>query len=132
MLRAGHPALVDGDLPLSAYLACEHVMIAPRGRAGSIVDRHLQALGHRRRVMMRIPEMLLGPLLVADSDLVLTAGERLLGSFVDRLAVTVVELPFEVPPFDVSLVWHGRSHDDPEHRWFRQLLATAHGATYEP
>jgi DNA-binding transcriptional LysR family regulator len=29
-----------------------------------------------------------------------------------------------VPGFDVIAVWHARMHQDPAHRWMRELLAT--------
>lgn len=130
MTRQGHPALVDGALGLEAYLAADHLLIAPRGRPGSPVDDHLRALGHQRRVTMRIPEFLLGPLLVAETDLLLTAPGRLLESFVPLLPVGVVAPPFELSTFEVSMFWHARSHEDPAHRWFRELLVDAHQATY--
>jgi DNA-binding transcriptional LysR family regulator len=79
---------------------------------------------------MTIPEFLLGPLLVAETDLLLTAPERLLQSFVPLLPVVVVAPPLQLRSFEVSLCWHGRSHDDPAHRWFRELLVEAHQAAY--
>ena len=130
MVRRGHPALVDGTLSLEAYLAGDHLSISPRGRPGSPIDHHLREIGRHRRVTMRIPEFLLGPLLVAETDLILTAPERLLESFAALLPVVLVAPPFELRTFDVSLFWHARSHDDPAHRWFRELLIDAHRSAY--
>jgi len=67
---------------------------------------------------LTVPDFLLGPYVVAETALVLSAGQRLLRSFVGQLPVQVVALPFELPAFEVHLVWHARVHGDPGFVWF--------------
>lgn len=113
-------------LTFEDYLACSHVLIAPRGRQGSRIDTLLAEQGRARRIGLMIPDFLLGPYVVAETALVLTAGQRLLRSFVGQLPVRVVALPFELPAFDVHMVWHARVHGDPAFVWFRNQLVTVH------
>lgn len=131
MTRAGHPAVKDGRLSLEDFLAHGHILIAPRGKPGSRLDSQLAERGLSRRVAAMIPEFLVGPFLVARTDLLLSAGDRFLSSFDGVLPVSVVDLPFELPPFDVSLVWHARVHEDPAHRWLRELLFELHDELYQ-
>ncbi len=125
-----HEAAGKEGLSLDAYLACGHILVSPRGRPGSPVDAALAALGHSRRVAVRIPELLLGPHLVSESRLLLTHGMRLLSSFEGILPVRAHALPFPMPSFDVHLVWHARSHADPAFTWFRKRVVAVHDEAY--
>lgn len=126
LARRGHPRVVRGRITLEAYLECRHLLIAPRGRPGSRVDQILETMGRSRRVAVIIPELMLGPYLVSETDYLLTAGERMFRAFAATLPVQVVAVPFTVPTFEVALVWHARIHDDPAFSWFRDRLVEAH------
>ncbi len=39
-----------------------------------------------------------------------------------RFDMLTFELPFEVPSFTVSLLWHPRQDSDPPHRWLRARI----------
>jgi DNA-binding transcriptional LysR family regulator len=47
-----------------------------------------------------------------------TAARELGGA----LGLTVSPLPVEVPPVDLSLVWHARHETDAGHQWLRELV----------
>ena len=47
-----------------------------------------------------------------------------------RAGVRLLREVFAQPAFDVSLVWHARSHQDPAHRWLRELLVELHPELY--
>lgn len=126
LARRDHPRIKRGKITLDDYLACSHVLIAPRGRQGSRIDALLAEQGRTRRIALTVPDFLLGPYVVAETALLLSAGQRLLRSFVGQLAVQVVPLPFELPAFEVHMVWHARVHGDPAFVWFRDQLAAAH------
>jgi hypothetical protein len=38
------------------------------------------------------------------------------------LPLTVLPMPFEVPPLDVFMYWHAVHDAAPEHVWFRRVL----------
>jgi DNA-binding transcriptional LysR family regulator len=61
-------------------------------------------------------------MLVADSDMILTLPGHLAHRLADKLPLTVVELPLEVPPLAPAMIWHERVHGDPAHIWVRQQL----------
>jgi DNA-binding transcriptional LysR family regulator len=130
LARRGHPLVHRGKLTLDDYLAASHILIAPRGQPTSRIDRLLAERDRRRRIASLVPEFLVAPFIVSETDLLLTAGERLLRSFVDQLPVQVIALPFEVPAFDVHLVWHARLHEDAAFAWFREQIIAVHEQVY--
>lgn len=122
LVRRGHPA-ARGRLTRERFAALAHVQIAPRGSPGGPVDEALARHGLQRRVAVRIGGFLSAPQLVAHSDLVLTAPERLAQVLVGALPLQMLKPPLELPAFDVFQVWHERRQQDPAHGWLRAGLA---------
>lgn len=122
LLRRGHPA-ARRRLSLQRFAELPHVQIAPRGAPGGPVDEALSRLGRQRRVAVRIGSFLSALQLVARSDLVLTAPERLVHALLGELPLRVLEPPLELPRFAIYQVWHERRQEDPAHAWLRGALA---------
>ncbi len=57
---------------------------------------------------------------LASTDLVAMLPSRLVGG---SPALRVVEPPVAVPGFEMSMLWHERSHRDPAHQWLRGYIA---------
>lgn len=118
--RRGHPRLRSG-LSIEEYAELEHVIVSPSGgNFSSPIDDALAALGHQRRVVMSAASFLFVPEIVATSDLVALVPRRLLRSQLDRL--TLIDIPWLAEEFNVSLIWHERSHGHAGHRWIRKLI----------
>ncbi len=123
-VRKEHPE-VRRKLTLERFLALRHVLIAPRGRPGGNVDDALAARGLKRRVAVRTQSFLAAPLLVAQSDFVLTAPRLILEHLAAPLGLRTFPPPITVPGFRVVSAWHARVQEDPAHRWFRGLVVRA-------
>ena len=120
ILRKGHPAGPD-PLDLDTFCALEHVIAAPRGIGFSgQTDLALEALGHKRRVVMAVGNFLVVPEIVATSDLVAVVPRRLVEGQEARFCIT--EPPLHIPAFSIAMVWHERTQPAPEHQWFRERL----------
>lgn len=122
VLRRNHPA-ARRPLTLARFAAIPQVAIAPEGRGSNPLDVRLARLGARRRVVLQVPSFNVVPPLVAVSDLGVTLPRRIVDLHARRWGLTVLDLPFEMPAFDVSQAWHERFRHDPAHAWFRQLVA---------
>jgi DNA-binding transcriptional LysR family regulator len=92
------------------------------GKGGGQVDEALAKHGLKRRVAMRMPYVVLSPLIVAETDLVLTTARWLAETLAARVPLVVKAPPVELDPVDLPMVWHERTHRDPRQRWFRQTL----------
>ena len=121
LVRADHPT-VGETLTLEEFVALDHALVGPRGRRGGIVDTELQKLGLSRRVALMVPHFLVAPMVVAKSDLILTAPERIARAFAAILPLRIVPTPFELKGFDVSQIWHERQSHDPALTWLRGLI----------
>lgn len=123
LLRKDHPAIRRRRaLSLDAYLQLGHVLVAPRGMPGSIVDSALEKLGKQRRVVARIQHFTSAPALVAGSELAVTCPASVMAAMAAWFPIAAVAPPIELPIDHTSIVWHPRSQDDPGHVWLRGKL----------
>lgn len=118
--RHGHPALKE-NLTIEEFVELEHVIVSPSGGSFTTpIDDALATFGHKRNVVMSAATFMFVPQIVSVSDLVALVPRRLLLAQPQQLAVT--ELPWLAEQFNVSLVWHERSHGHAGHRWVRELI----------
>jgi len=126
VVRRGHPA-AGKRMTLARYCALSHVLVAPRGSAGSLVDDALAARGRSRRVAVAVPHFLVVPHLVAGSDLIATLAGRVVDAYADAVGLEVMAPPLELAGFAISMTWHERVHHDPAQRWLREQIVAASG-----
>ncbi|MCY1278155.1 HTH-type transcriptional regulator LeuO [compost metagenome] len=119
--HASHPALVDG-LTLDGYQRARHVSVLPRAGRGSPLEIVLGSAKVRRQAPLHVPHYLTIPPIVAQSDLLGTVPRRLAEHFAPIYALQVAPLPFDMPPVQVSLIWHRQQELDPGLRWLREQL----------
>lgn len=125
LVRRGHPR-IKGSLSMQRYLAESHILVAPHGQPGSVVDTRLAEQGKRRRVAVQVAHFLSAPFLVAQTDYIVTCPTSLADSVKDTLGLRAFKPPLSLPQTAIFLYWHERSHKDPGHRWLREeILANA-------
>jgi DNA-binding transcriptional LysR family regulator len=121
MARAKNPALKD--LTLERYCAASHVLVSPRAHRGGLVDDALRARGFERRVALEVPHFLVAPIVVADSDLLVTLPARLAERVATRFGLATAPLPVGVPAIEFVQLWHERDHADAGNTWLRGQVA---------
>lgn len=126
VLRRGHPALAQVPLSLEAYAALAHVLVAPRRTGPGAVDSALARQGLSRHIALVVSHFLVAPLVVAETDLVATLPERVARMLAEKLSLAVLAPPVALSGFELSYLWHERTHDSPPHRWLRSLLEAPH------
>jgi DNA-binding transcriptional LysR family regulator len=122
--RKGHPR-VKRQIDLAGYLQLRHVVVSVRGGAESEIDELLAERGHRRHAALIVPHFVAALLIVASSDLVMTAPARVVQRLGEALALKVLAPPLAAPGFTVRQVWHERHQDEPGHLWLRQEIFAA-------
>lgn len=131
VLRRGHPVLRK-NWNLDSYLVLSHMLIGFTPHGGGHVDTALADLGRRRRVALRMPYVILSPLIIAETDLVLTTARWLAVKLAKRVGLVIKEPPVTLAPVDIPMVWHERGHRDPRQRWLRATLTSlGEGSRYE-
>jgi DNA-binding transcriptional LysR family regulator len=122
VVRADHPGIAT-PFDLDGYLALSHVLIAPRGQRGGVVDNELERIGRKRRVAVRLSHYLAAPYVVTETDLCLTVTERAARSACASFPLRQLEVPLVLSDMVVAQFWHARDHEDPAHAWLRATLA---------
>jgi DNA-binding transcriptional LysR family regulator len=121
LLRAGHPA-ARRPLTLERFVALRHLLISPQGVGEAAVDVALRAHGLQREIAVRVPYFLSAPLVVAQSDLIVTMPERVARAVAAQQRFVVRQPPVALPSITFNMFWHARNDADPLHRWMRQLI----------
>lgn len=116
---------------LATYVALPHVLIAPFGSAGGVVDTALAKRGLSRRVAVRTRNFLTAPHMLPGTPRVLTLPTRIARQATSYLPVTILTPPIPVPTFRLHVMWHERRQHDLAHRWFRTTLVDALLAQYD-
>jgi Transcriptional regulator len=120
-LRADHPVSTR-KLSLKQFLQLEHAVIRAESRTEEVIERYLARKRIQRRVVLITQHFVSAPLIVAQSDLIVTVPEPLARYFSNASArVRVVGLPFEPPRIDLKQLWHRKFHHDARNRWLRAV-----------
>jgi DNA-binding transcriptional LysR family regulator len=118
--RRQHPKLRRG-LSVEQYVQLDQVIVSLHGGDFTTpVDDGLAALGYKRNVVLSAASFLVVPEIVAHSDFVALVPERLVRDRGD--ALKVIECPFPVPGFAVSMLWHEHNHSHSGQRWVREFI----------
>ncbi len=133
--RKGHPQ-IRGELDLTTYVRTPHLVITLGDDVGPTwIDQALAKLGERRHVAVRVRYFMTAPLVIAESDLLLTGPSMLIRYFSRLVPLQVLTPPIELPTYPEEAYWHERFDDDPAHAWLRRLvgrLARAFGRPEKP
>jgi len=63
--------------------------------------------------------------MVAQTDLVLTAGQQFASFYEKTLALKSYTVPIKFPPLRFYQLWHERVHQATEHKWLRAQVSAA-------
>jgi DNA-binding transcriptional LysR family regulator len=127
VVRAGHPLLASATVTPERYAACHHVAASREGHATQPIDAALESLGLRRTVMVVVPGYPDAMRIARQSDLVALVpqsclGRRMPSEPAEASGLESFELPFPMPGFKISALWHPRMDADPAHRWLRETV----------
>lgn len=120
--RRGHPR-VGPRLSLARFLSLDHLLVAPTGAKGSVIDDLLAARGLSRRVALTLAHFFAALVVVSQTDLILSAPSALAGVAERLLPVGSVRHPLKAPSVTIGAFWHPSQEADPAHGWMRALVA---------
>jgi DNA-binding transcriptional LysR family regulator len=124
-LVGAHQRIKSRRFTLKQYLRLPHVMILTGDGHQAMVDRPLGALGHKRRVALRIPFFIPAVLAIAQTDLVLTVPRTLAKMTKPITSLRMIEPPRELKPFPYFMSWHPRLTNEAAHAWLREQVRAA-------
>jgi len=121
VVRAGHPKIRHSPT-LEDYLAATHMLISRTGSQVGMIDEKLAELGLERRINLIVPHFLSAPLIVAETDMILSLPYRLAAQFRKLVALNILPVPLELPNYDLAMIWHPLREKDPAHGWLREQI----------
>ena len=122
LVRLDHPVTAR-KLTLRQYLQLEHAVVHAESRTEEVMERYLARRKIRRKVVLSTPHFASAPIIVAQSDLIVTIPEPLARYFARVSAnVRTVGLPFDPPRIQLKQFWHRKFHHDQRNAWLRSRV----------
>ena len=122
IVRKDHP-LSGEQITKKQFLEAQHAVVQQEGKSHELFEEALAAQGMTRRIVLSIPHFLAIPLILAESDLVVTVPYAIGISFAKMADLKILRPPIQVAPAEVKQHWHARFHHDPANRWLRGVVA---------
>lgn len=121
VVRQNHP-IIRAAPSLEDYIAVQHMLISWKGTPAGIIDQHLQEMGLERRIKLIVPNFLSAPLIVAQTDMVLSLPYKLAKRFTKFVPLEIFPVPIQLPAYDLVMIWHPLHDKDPAHQWLRDKI----------
>lgn len=131
LVRNDHPR-IRSRLSLAQLVAESHVLIEPGGSryrttahqtsTTTLIEQYLAERRVNRRVALRVPHFMVVPDVVQSTDLIAIVPSYVIRHTPPRPQLKMLQLPFEVPRFEVKQFWHRRNHEEAANRWLRGVV----------
>ena len=123
VVRQNHPMIRNAP-SLEDYIAVPHILISWKGTPSGIIDQYLLELGLERRIKLIVPNFLSAPLIVAQSDMILSLPYKIAERFTKFVPLEIFPVPIKLPTYDLVMIWHPLRDKDPAHFWLRDKILT--------
>lgn len=126
LCRKDHPVARNhegGAISLDDFLSWPHALVTVFGGRFGLIDSQLKEKGLERHIALRLPYFSTAPLIIAQSDMLLTIPTRTARYFADTSGLECLKAPVEIPEFGYIQVWHKRTEHDPAVLWLRGLIS---------
>lgn len=121
LCRKDHPR-IKSRLSVKQFNREQHVFISTYNQQSVILDRLLAEQSVERRIIAKVSHFSSAAMVLENTDALCTVPAGM-GEFLEsRFAVKRHPFPLRLPPIDKLLIWPTVLADDPNHRWFKQLL----------
>jgi DNA-binding transcriptional LysR family regulator len=122
VVRADHPR-IDTTLSVKQFESEGHLAIVTCGTGHGIVEKAVEANRIRRKVTLTVPSFLGIVSIITRSDYIAIVPEQLGRHFASAGNIKALDVPFEIPCYQIMQHWHERYSQDPANRWLRAQMA---------
>ncbi|CDL86261.1 LysR family transcriptional regulator [Xenorhabdus cabanillasii] len=120
VFRHNHPKS-DSELTINDYINSRHILISGGGDKDSFVDHTLAMMDLHRNILVTVPFFQSAIELLIKTDAMLTIPLHIAADFAQNYDLKIRYLPIDIQPQQYYLLWHAKYHQDPEHKWFREI-----------
>jgi len=122
LMRKGHPQR-KRKLTMDSFKRMRHLHLSSRRHGAGIIDFALDEINSQRNVALRARHFLIGPFVVANSDLVAELPLRYAQLVASYFPLTYVDLPFDRTEIATHIYWHEKLGETSAVKWLRSLVA---------
>ena len=112
----------DTEITLKQYLAAEHVAVDIIGGVQTHPDKHLTAIGERRRCPLVVAQHTVAMRVAAVTDMIATVPRRMALLEAPKKITKILEAPAALGSFKYVMIWHQRMQTDAPHVWLRSTI----------
>ena len=124
MMNSDHPLAKDEKLSIEQYLSSKHLRVAPAGTPVAPIDRSLSQLNLEREIFARIDLVTMAPLILKNSDLILTLPSKTAQRMAKNYNFSIAELPIGLEQRQTKLLWHRELTNHPAYDWIKGQIRT--------
>ena len=124
MMNSDHPLAKDEKLSIEQYLSSKHLRVAPAGTPVAPIDRSLSQLNLEREIFARIDLVTMAPLILKNSDLILTLPSKTAQRMAKNYNFSIAELPIGLERRQTKLLWHRELTNHPAYDWIKSQIRT--------
>ena len=124
MMNSDHPLAKDEKLSIEQYLSSKHLRVAPAGTPVAPIDRSLSQLNLEREIFARIDLVTMAPLILRNSDLILTLPSKTAQRMAKNYNFSIAELPIGLEQRQTKLLWHRELTNHPAYDWIKSQIRT--------
>lgn len=121
VVRADHPNFRSG-MTMEAFAASPRALADASGMAHAVMEVELRKQGLEGTPRLTVPQFMVLPLVIANSDLLVLMPSRLAKAFSLLVSIKILRTPVPLRPYGIKVYWHERFHQDPGNRWFRRSM----------
>ncbi len=118
VVRSDHPGFRSGMSP-QAFASVPRALADASGMAHAVMENELGKHGLGGIVRLVVPQFMVLPLVIANSDLLVVMPSRLAKTFALLVPIKILRPPVPLRPYDIRVYWHERFQRDPANRWLR-------------
>ena len=119
--RTGKEGMTPEDFLTLPQVAPAQILPGYHGN----IDAFLEQQNLQRNIVVESAHFRMLPYVVAQTDLVLTAGQQFASFYENLLGLKSYKVPLNFPPLRFYQLWHERSQHGTEHKWLRAQVSAA-------
>lgn len=112
-------------LSMEEFLRHRHVLTSFSANLQGFVDERLELQGLKRNVVFSSASFVTSPFIVRRTPAIATVPDFIGRVWCDALGLAMSPLPFDVPAYEVSLMWSAARDQDPGLAWLADAFSQA-------
>jgi DNA-binding transcriptional LysR family regulator len=122
LVRSNHPR-IKNSLSIEQFIKEDHVSVKSSGTAHWLLEKAIDDAGVTRKIALWVPSFLGLAEIVRTTDLLALAPIHLARILCRDKSVRSLDIPIQIPSYDVKQYWHERYHQESGNIWLRKIIA---------